>query len=255
MVETKIIRIDSFNPELKYIRMAASAIAKGKLVIIPTETVYGIAANMANTKAIRRLKEIKKRPEGKPFSLHIDIMDKVEEYATDIPAVAYKLMFKFWPGPLTIIFKGKNFSTIGIRLPDDTICRRIISHAEVPVVCPSANISGKPAPTDFAQAIEQMNGLVDLALDAGPTRLGVESTVVDVTGSSVLVLREGAIKKDEIEKIAQKKTVLFVCTGNSCRSVMAKFYLEKRLNDLGRSDIEVLSRGIMAVEGMGATLE
>lgn len=253
MLKTRIIEVDYFSINQKYIRMAATFIARGKLVIVPTETVYGIACNMTDRRAIKRLEEIKNRPSDKPFSLHIDIIEKVDDFAADIPAYASRLMYRFWPGPLTMVFKGKQTAKIGIRLPDDVISRMIIAKAQVPVVCPSANLSGKPAPVNFSQAIKDLDGLVDLAIDAGPCRIGIESTVVDATAQKPLVLREGAIKKDKIDEVANKKTILFVCTGNSCRSVMAQALLQKRLKEKGRSDIEVLSAGIMQLQGIGAT--
>jgi tRNA threonylcarbamoyl adenosine modification protein (Sua5/YciO/YrdC/YwlC family) len=251
----KIIKIDPLKPEDKYLKEAAKIIRDGGLVIIPTETVYGIAANSANEKTMARLEQIKQRPKDKPFSLHIAGKGEVEKFAQNIPAAAYKLMDKFWPGPLTLIIQAKDKGTIGIRLPDDKIAQRVISLADVRVVCPSANISGSPAPINFSDAIGDLQGLVDLALDAGSTRLGVESTVADLTVQPLKILREGAIDKNRILDCVSQKVVLFICTGNSCRSVMAKGLLEKKLKQEGRNDVLVISAGIMMVEGLGASFE
>lgn len=255
MSSTKIVKVDPLNPDENYLQEAAAILAKGGLVIIPTETVYGIAAHMADDKAIERLRNIKKRTQDKPFSLHIDKKEKIEEFARDIPTPAYKLTAKFWPGPLTLILKAKDKGTIGIRMPDDTVALKVIALSAVPLVCPSANISGKAAPVNFSEAIKDLDGLVDFAIDAGKTRLGLESSIVDLTLEPLRILREGAIKEAEIEAVLKKKSVLFLCTGNSCRSVMAKAFLEKSLKEKGRQDIEVLSAGIMAPEGLGATEE
>ena len=255
MASTKIVKLDSLNLEIGYLKEAAGILVNGGLVIIPTETVYGIAANMGDAGAIERLYKIKERPKDKPFSVLIDTKEKIEYFAQDIPVPAYKLMDKFWPGPLTLILESRNKDTIGLRMPDDNIALRIIALSGVSVVCPSANISGKPAPANFDQAIQDLNGLVDFAIDAGSTRLGIESSVVDLTVEPMRILREGAIKKEDIEAVIKKKIILFICTGNSCRSVMAKALLEKALKEKNRLDMEVLSAGIMMLGGLTATEE
>lgn len=253
MLSTKIVKVDPESPEEDYLKEAADILRSGGLVIIPTETVYGIAANMLNKKTLERLCEIKNRPKEKLFSLHIYEKAKIEEFAKDVPVSAYKLIDKFWPGPLTLIVRAKTQSNIGIRMPDNKIALSVLTRAEVPIVCPSANISGKPAPINFDQAIKDLNGLVNFAIDAGNTRLGLESSVVDLTVTPPRILREGAIKKEDIEAATKKKVVLFVCTGNSCRSVMAKALLEKIMKEKERDNVEVLSAGIMMLVGMGAT--
>jgi len=250
---TKIIKINPLNPEEALIKQAARELASGKLIIIPTETVYGIAADASNKEALDRLCEIKKRPKDKPFALLIADKKRVEEFACDIPVVAYKLMRKFWPGPLTILLKAKNQGKVGLRMPDNQVTLEILTESKVTAACPSANISDKPAPVNFQEAIKDLDGLVDLAVDAGAAKLGMESTIVDLTVQPLEIVRSGAIKDEQILASAKIKNILFVCTGNSCRSVMAAAYLKKLLQKQQRTDLEISSAGMMAIDGMGAS--
>ncbi len=242
MSKTEIISLDPEFPDLNQIARCAKVIRKGGLVIFPTETVYGIAADYSNPDAMKRLRQVKGRDDQKPFSVmlaHVDLIGNVTRYSD--PSL-YKLMSAYWPGPLTMIIPANETpKTIGVRIPDNDIALRLIHDAQCLIAAPSANLEGKNPPTSCQQALVDLDGLVDLAIDGGDAKLGVSSTIVDLTQGPIKVLREGAIKEQDIEKAAHQKTVLFVCTGNSCRSVMGEYLLKKRLED--RDDVNVFSAG------------
>jgi tRNA threonylcarbamoyl adenosine modification protein (Sua5/YciO/YrdC/YwlC family) len=253
-MKAHILKINPQQPEEDKIRIATQALSNGGLAIIPTETVYGIAADMRNTKAVSQLYRVKQRSEDKPFSLHIDNKERVEDFVVDPSPLAFKLIDKFWPGPLTLIFPAKGGdSKVGLRMPDNNIALRLIVGVGAPLVCPSANLSGRRAPVNFGQAIKDLGDVVDVAIDGGKTKLGIESSVFDLTKIPYRIKRQGALSPEEIQRVARKKIVLFVCTGNSCRSVMAKAFLGKRINEENRDDIEILSAGILGIPNLGAS--
>lgn len=253
MSETIKLAVNPQKPDESLLKQAADIVASGGLVVIPTETVYGIAASLLNKNALARLYEIKQRPKDKPFSVLIDRKEKIEEITRMLTVTAYKLIHAFMPGPLTLILRAKEQGTIGIRIPDNEVARRIIALAGVPVACPSANLSGKPAPATAGDALIDLEGKVDCVLDAGPTALGMESTIVDLSGEPLRIIREAAISREKIEAAAAQKTILFVCTGNSCRSVMAQAMMRKVLTERGTGHIEVLSAGTMSMQGIEAS--
>ena len=177
---------------------AARILRDGGLVAFPTETVYGLGADATNPRAIDRLNRVKGRPPEKPYSLHLYAAEQMRPHVTTIPAVAAKLMERFWPGPLTIILPGKEGQMVGFRLPDHPIARAFLKACDVPVVAPSANRSGAPPPTDAAEVVAALGSDIDCLLDGGPTRFGRESTVVEVSGQRVEIRREGALSRDTI---------------------------------------------------------
>lgn len=254
-MSTEVIKIDPDNPDFEAVEKAASFIRQGKLVAIPTETVYGIAADYANPQAIKRLYQIKGRPLDKPFTVAIAFQDSMERLAVGLSPLVYKLADKFWPGPLTMVLKSPDNKTIGLRMPNSRVALRIIEASGVDVVLPSANLSGDRPAVSAAEVLSALDGKIDLLVDAGKVELGVESTVVDLTVSPLKVLREGALKKEELERAVLFKRVLFVCTGNSCRSVMAEGLLKKALSKAGRSDVDVFSCGTSAFNGLMPTPE
>ena len=203
-MRTSLVKISSAKPEMAKLKRAALILRDGGLVVFPTETVYGLGANMRDKKAIERVYCIKNRPKNKPLTIHIADIDMVEKMVGKIPTNAKKLAAKFWPGPLTLILKDKNGKKTGFRMPDNRIAFLLIKEAAVPVVAPSANISGERPPTNAKEVLRSLDGKMDMVLDGGRTKIGVESTVVDLSGRGFKILREGAISEKEIRKVILK---------------------------------------------------
>ncbi len=201
MARTEVIKVDPKKPEKEAIKIAAEIIKKGGLVAFPTETVYGLAADFLNERALKKLCEVKERPGNKPFTVHIADPKVLNKLSCEVSKKARDLMKKFWPGPLTIIFKAKNGAKVGVRMPANKIALDFISACHTPIVAPSANISGKRPPLSALDVLSDLDGKIDLILDGGKTEIGVESTILDISTEPYKILREGAIKKSEIEKI------------------------------------------------------
>ncbi|HLF17614.1 MAG TPA: L-threonylcarbamoyladenylate synthase [Candidatus Omnitrophota bacterium] len=241
-MKTEIIKVDPRFPELDKISYCARVIRRGGLVVFPTETVYGIAADFGNPAAMQRLREVKKRSDGKPFSVLISQKGLISNYTISSKTAIYKLIDVYWPGPLTIVVPSKEEGkTIGIRMPDNPVALRLVEESQCTVAAPSANAEGNAPPSTVQEALRDLDGLVDCAIDGGRTTLGRSSTVVDMTQDQPCILRNGAISQEDISRVIGKKIILFVCTGNSCRSVMAEYLLKDYLR--GRDNVEVTSAG------------
>ena len=242
MAVTKVLKVNSALPEPEKIAEAARIVRQGGLVIFPTETVYGIAADSNNPRAMDRLRAVKRRTDGKLFSILVAQRGIIENYSTYTHPNLYKVIDKYWPGPLTVIVPARHEGeTIGIRMPDHTVALRLVEESGCTIAAPSANLEGKKPPTNCEEALEDLDGQVDLALDGGPVDFGISSTILDFTQTHPTVTREGVITQPDVDRTINKKCVLFVCTGNSCRSVMAEYLLKAKL--IGREDVEVHSAG------------
>jgi len=199
-MKTVLVKINSARPEMSKINEAASILRNGGLVAFPTETVYGLGANLLDKEAVGKVYGIKKRPKNKPLTVHIADIKTVKKMIGKIPLSAKRLAERFWPGPLTVLLKDSRGRKTGFRMPDSRIAFLLIRKAGVPVVAPSANISGNRPPKSMKAVLRDLDGKIDMALDGGKTRIGVESTVVDMSGKNFRILREGAISKSEIQK-------------------------------------------------------
>ena len=189
------------------IQTAADLLRIGGLVGIPTETVYGLGANGLDPAAVGRIFQAKGRPQDNPLILHIPGADWLERYCRDIPAAAYELARRFWPGPLTMVLRRRDnvpdqvtagLDPVGMRCPAHPLCRAVIQAADVPVAAPSGNTSGRPSPTTAAHMLEDMDGRIDAILDGGPCSVGVESTIVDLTCTPPRLLRPGGITLEQL---------------------------------------------------------
>ena len=195
---------------------AAEIIKNGGLVAFPTETVYGLGANGLDENAVPKIYEAKGRPSDNPLILHISEFDEIKNIVKEIPDIAVVLADEFWPGPLTMVFKKSDIvpyrttgglESVAVRMPSNKIARELIKTAGVPVAAPSANSSGRPSPTKADHVLSDLDGKIDMVIDGGTVDIGLESTIVDVTGEVPVILRPGFITEEMLsEAIGRVKT-------------------------------------------------
>lgn len=195
------------------IKTAAQILDRGGLVAVPTETVYGLAADSLNARAVESIYTAKGRPESKPISVLLTGMDMVEKVCQEIPSLAYRLAEAFWPGPLTMVLNSRDVvpdvvraggSTLGVRCPDHPATLALIRELDRPLAAPSANPSGESSPKDADAVLDGLGGKIDAVLDGGSCTVGVESTIVDLTGDSWKILRQGGLSEESIRNIAKE---------------------------------------------------
>jgi len=209
-METKLIKIDKENIDYNLLGEAVGFIKEGRLVVFPTETVYGLGANGLDVGAVEKIFAAKVRPQDNPLILHIYSIDQIKDLVEEIPDIAKKCIEEFWPGPLTILFKKSSkvpgiitagLDTVAIRMPQNKIALELIRLSRVPIAAPSANISGKPSPTSAKHVVEDLSGKVDMIIDGGETGIGLESTVLDLSGHIPMILRPGGVTEEDLKKI------------------------------------------------------
>ena len=208
-MNTKIVKIDENNIDQNMINDAATVIKQGGLVAFPTETVYGLGANALDKIAVEKIFKAKGRPQDNPLIIHVASLN-IEHLVKEIPNIAKEIMNKYWPGPITLIFNKSDLipsitsaglDTVGIRMPSNIIAKKLIEAAGTPIAAPSANISGRPSPTEVESCIEDLFGKIDYILGGNKSKVGVESTIVDCTCTPLCILRPGAITVEMLREI------------------------------------------------------
>lgn len=187
----------------------ARILREGGLVAFPTETVYGLGASVFSEDALRRLYLAKGRPIDNPLIVHVASLEDVESLVSEISAQQRRLMQRFWPGPLTLVFRrgaqvsasvSAGLDTVAVRMPAHPVALELIARSCVPIAAPSANLSGGPSPTTARHVLDDLDGRIDAVVDGGPTGVGVESTVLDLTGDVPVILRPGGVTREELEE-------------------------------------------------------
>ncbi len=256
------------------VHRAVQALVEGKLVALPTETVYGLAASALDEEAVSRLVQAKGRKEGHPFALAIKSADESRDFAPDMNPLARRLARRCWPGPITLVIDGSHpeslarrlppgvrevvlpQTTLGLRVPGHQVMLDVLRMLTGPLVLTSVNRTGLPEAVTAEQVVDTMGRTIDVVFDDGPCRFGQPSTVVRVDGDRYAILREGVVPGRTVKRLASM-LILLVCTGNTCRSPMAEVLcrdmLAERLgcgfDELEEHGIMVMSAGIAAMMG------
>lgn len=206
-MKTKVKKINRFS-----LKQAKKLLLNGKVVAIPTETVYGLAGNCFSDEAVQEIFRVKNRQQDNPLIVHIYPGYDINQLVTEINDTAKALMRAFWPGPMTLVFNSKNvvskfvsrgLNTVAIRMPSHPKTIKILKYCGVPLSAPSANTSGRPSPTDAKTVFEDLNGKIELILDGGKCSVGIESTVIDVTTLTPIILRPGIITQEDIDRVVK----------------------------------------------------
>jgi L-threonylcarbamoyladenylate synthase len=207
---TEVVRVDPEQPEDEAIRRAAAVLRRGGLVAFPTETVYGLGVHALDRPAVRRLFEAKQRPAADPLIVHVLSLADADPLLDAIPASAHLLAAAFWPGPLTVIMRRSarvpdeitaGLAGVAIRVPAHPVARALLQAAAIPIAAPSANLFSRPSPTRASHVVDDLDGRIDMVIDGGPTSVGVESTVLDLSRDVPTILRPGAVTAEMLRNV------------------------------------------------------
>lgn len=201
------------NINKEEVKSSIKMLKEGKILVVPTDTVYGICSDATNEKAVEKIFRIKNRDKNNPLNILVSSVDMAKKYTKNFNKIAETLANKFWPGALTMVFEKNdlipkivtaNKETIGVRIPDNEVTLNIINELSLPIACPSANISGRPSGTVVEDIKSDFKDNVDIYIDCGPSKIGIESTIVKINENSVEILRQGKITKEEIKALGIK---------------------------------------------------
>lgn len=227
-MRTRVLRINPKKPQMSEIRRAAHLIRRGSLVAFPTETVYGLGANALDPTAVEKVFAAKGRPSDNPLIVHIYDKDDLYRLAVDVPEMAGRIADRFWPGPLTIVLKKSKIvprittgglDTVAVRMPRNRIAQMLIKESRTPIAAPSANYFGRPSPTTAEHVLEDMKGRIGMIVDGGRTRIGIESTVIDLTSKVPVLLRPGGVSVEKLQKEIGRLRIHPLIRGGRSRSV------------------------------------
>ena len=244
---TKFIEINPEKIDKELIGEAAEIIKSGGLVAFPTETVYGLGANALDLGAVLKIFKAKNRPADNPLIVHVSSLEMLNEVAMAVPEIAKKLIKKHWPGPLTLVLKKSakvpnevtcGLDSVAVRMPSNKIALELIKMSQVPIAAPSANLSKSPSPTRASHVFDDMNGRIDVIIDGGECNIGLESTVLDVSGNIPRLLRPGKVSMEELEKFIGKIETTFSADKPASPGMKYKHYSPKAvLFLLKKSDV------------------
>ena len=221
---TEVLRVDPADPDQNLIARAAECLRAGGLVAFPTETVYGLGAHALNRQAIQRVFTAKERPANDPLIVHVAAFDDMVTLVVDVPLAARALAARFWPGPLTMVLRRSSqvpdevtagLETVAIRVPSHPVARALLERARIPVAAPSANLFSRPSPTRASHVFADLDGRIDIIVDGGPTDVGLESTVLDLSTDRPTILRPGAVDLHALQAVLPDVTTRHVATGGS----------------------------------------